>query len=87
MMEKFNFGTASIYELGEKMSEMLKRYGVDSDTSVEITLKSDEFRKVDEDLFYRNRKDEDEKFVPSEGEINVRVENIIIIIKESAEKQ
>ena len=84
-MDKFNFGAANIYEFGEAMNDIFMKMGVESDIKVEIPLDKDKFRKVDEDLFYRNRTDEKLDFVPSEGEIKVKVENINITIKESVE--
>jgi hypothetical protein len=41
---------------------------------------------VDEDLFYRNRKDESEKFVPSEGEIDITFKGVNMIIKKKSGK-
>lgn len=84
-MDKFNFGAANIYEFGEAMNDIFMKMGVESDIKVEIPLDKDKFRKVDEDLFYRTRTDEKLDFVPSEGEIKVKVENINITIKESVE--
>lgn len=79
-MEEFNFGYISIIDLGRTISEKLSEYGV---PGCEITVYLDEenFKKVDEDLFYRNRKSEEDEFIPSEGEINVKYDEVIIIIK------
>ena len=84
-MDNFSFGAVNIYELGEELSRKLNKNGVTSDVTLTIPLKKNEFKKVDEDLFYRVRENEDEKFVPSEGEINVRVENVILIITENGD--
>ena len=46
-----------------------------------IYLNDEEFGKVDEDLFYRNRKDENEEFIPSEGEIDITFEGVNMKIK------
>ena len=84
-MGDFNFGAANIYEFGETMSDTFRKMGVESGIKVEIPLDKDKFRKVDEDLFYRTRTDEKTDFIPSEGEIKVKVENINITIKESVD--
>jgi len=84
-MDNFSFGTANIYELCEEIVKRLNKDGITNDVTLTIPLDKDRFKKVDEDLFYRMRENEDEKFIPSEGEINVRVENVVLIITENGE--
>ena len=79
-MEDFKFGTASIFELGQMISSKLNEDGVTQQSELYIYLNEDEFKKVDEDLFYRNRKDESQEFIPSEGEIDINFDNVNIII-------
>ncbi len=81
-MEEFKFGTASIFELGQNISSKLNEDGVTQQSELYIYLNEDEFKKVDEDLFYRNRKDESQEFIPSEGEIDINFDNVNIIIKQ-----
>lgn len=81
-MEEFKFGTASIFELGQIVSSKLKEYGIAQQSQLYIYLNNEEFNKVDEDLFYRNRKDESQEFIPSEGEINVNFDGVKVIIKQ-----
>lgn len=81
-MEDFKFGTASIFELGNIISSKLNEDGVTQQSELYIYLNEDEFKKVDEDLFYRNRKDESQEFIPSEGEIDINFDNVNIIIKQ-----
>ncbi len=85
---EFNFGTNNIVELGTLITNDLKRYGIKEKAELTIYLGKEEFKKVDEDLFYRNRKDENEEFIPSDGEtiINFEGVKILIIEKESADK-
>ena len=80
-MEDFKFGTASIFELGNIISSKLNEDGVTQQSELYIYLNEEEFKKVDEDLFYRNRKDESQEFIPSEGEIDINFDNVNIIIK------
>jgi hypothetical protein len=84
-MDRFNFSTANIYELCEEIVERLNKDGITNDVTLTIPLEKDKFKKVDEDLFYRTKKNDDEEFVPSEGEINVRVENVVLIITENGD--
>lgn len=85
---EFNFGTNNIVELGTLITNDLKRYGIKEKAELTIYLGEEEFKKVDEDLFYRNRTDENEKFIPSDGEtiINFEGVKILIIEKESADE-
>ena len=78
---EFKFGTMSIFELGQFISSKLKEdVAIQSILTVYVT--SEEFKKVDEDLYYRNRKDESQEFIPSEGEIDINFELVKIIVKE-----
>lgn len=79
---EFKFGTMSIFELGQFISSKLKEDGVTIQSELTVYVTSEEFKKVDEDLYYRNRKDESQEFIPSEGEIDINFELVKIIIKE-----
>ena len=81
-MEDFKFGTASIFELGQIISSKLNEDGVTQQSELYVYLNEEEFRKVDEDLFYRNREDESQEFIPSEGEIDINFDNVKIIVKQ-----
>lgn len=52
----FKFGTLSIFEVGQMISERLKEDGVTNQAELYVYLNEDEFKRVDEDLFLRNRK-------------------------------
>lgn len=83
----FKLGTIGIFELGEMIVKKLHENGVTEKSELIVRLNKEEFEKVDEDLFYRNRKNEDEEFIPSEGEIDINIDSlkIIIITKEKEE--
>lgn len=81
---EFKFGTMNIFELGQMVSSKLKDDGVAHQSELYIYLNSDDFKKVDEDLFYRNRKSIDDEFTPSEGEIDINFDGVKVIIKERA---
>lgn len=82
MVMAFKFGTMSILELGQFISSKLKEDGVTIQSELTVYVTSEEFKKVDEDLYYRNRKDESQEFIPSEGEIDINFELVKIIVKE-----
>lgn len=79
---EFKFGTMSIYELGQFISNKLHDDGVKEQAVLTVYVNNEEFKKVDEDLYYRNRTDEKQEFVPSEGEIDINFELVKIIVKE-----
>jgi len=81
----FKFGYVGIIDLGSVVSEKLAEYGVGDETTITINLNEEEFKKVDEDLFYRNRKSEEDEFIPSEGEIDIKYDSVRIIIKKKTE--
>ena len=70
-MREFSFGSNSIAELGNYVNGFLAEHGMKGPSELRVTVGKDEFRKVDEDLFYRNREDGDKEFIPSEGEVDV----------------
>ena len=78
----FKFGTMSIFELGQFISSKLKEDGVTMQSELTVYVTSEEFKKIDEDLYYRNRKNESQEFIPSEGEIDINFELVKIIVKE-----
>ncbi len=78
----FKFGTMSIFELGQFISSKLKEDGITIQSELIVYVTSEEFKKIDEDLYYRNRKDESQEFIPSEGEIDINFELVKIIVKE-----
>lgn len=79
----FKFGTMSIFELGQFISSRLKEDGITIQSELIVYVTSEEFKKIDEDLYYRNRKDESQEFIPSEGEIDINFELVKIIVKEN----
>lgn len=81
-MSEFNLGSLSIFSIGDVLSETLREYGVREKADLTIYVNEEEFKLVDEDLFYRNRKDESEEFVPSEGEIDINFEGVNMVIKQ-----
>lgn len=76
----------SIFELGRTISSMLGGYGVTQKSELTVYLDDEQFNKVDEDLFYRNKKSDKDEFIPSDGEININFDNVIIVIKKRNEQ-
>ena len=72
----------SIFELGQLISAKLKDDGITQQSELYIYVDKEQFKKVDEDLFYRNKKSDNQEFIPSEGEIDINFEGVKVIIKE-----
>lgn len=79
---EFKFGTMSIFELGQLISAKLKDDGITQQSELYIYVDKEQFKKVDEDLFYRNKKSDNQEFIPSEGEVDINFEGVKVIIKE-----
>ena len=78
----FKFGSMSIFELGKMVSGAIHQDGVTQKAELIIYLNEEEFKRVDEDLFYRNRRGDREDFIPSEGEIDINFDGVKIIVKQ-----
>lgn len=89
MEKEYKFGAVNIAELASTLQEKLTEYGITKKSILTVCLDTDEFKKVDEDLFYRMNEDNEEKgeFIPSEGEIKVTFNNLEIdVIEERTEE-
>lgn len=84
---EFRLNTFNIHELMLVVCDKLKELGVTNKASLLIYVTKEQLKKIDEDLFYRNRKSDDEEFIPSEGEIYVNFDNLTVIIREEGYKE
>ena len=74
MESKFNLSSSNIEKIGVSLSNNLQEVGV-------RRLSDKEFKKVDEDLFYRNKKSDDSEYVPSDDEVLVSFDNVNVVIQ------
>lgn len=77
-MSELNLSSSKIFELGNYITRFLSENGVSTENDLVIKVTSDELRKIDEDLYFRN-KPEGKDFVPSENDLIVKFENLNII--------
>lgn len=68
-----------LFELGEKLDKRLHDDGISEKSILELKVSTDELKKIDEDLFYRNNP-KDTEYIPSEGEVLVNFKNLTIKI-------
>ena len=78
---EIKFGSISIFELGQLISTKLRDGGITNQSELFIYVNDNDFKKIDEDLFYRNRKDESQEFIPSDEEIIINFELVKVVIK------
>lgn len=74
--------TSTITELLETIDAKLKELKIMEKCEVSFEVRQEDFRKIDEDLFYRLRQDDDTEFVPSTEDLYVNYgERLAIKIK------
>ena len=88
MTNEITLNSIKIYELGEYIAKFLNENGLHKENDLVINVTKDELRKIDEDLYYRN-KPEGKEFVPSDNDIIVKFDNLNIIFtyEEEIEKK
>jgi len=67
-----------IFELGAYIAKFLSENGLNKENDLVIKVTKEELKKIDEDLYYRN-KPSGEEFVPSDNDVVVKFENLTII--------
>ena len=79
-----NLSTEELFELGSFVSDKLIKKGIEKDATITILVDETSFRKIDEDIFFKLKKQEvisDDEFIPSESEINLSFPKLNILIK------
>jgi len=73
-----------LYELGEYIGEILIKNKVEKKATLTISVSDDDFKKIDEDIFYKLRAkgvySEDTEFEPSEDKIELDFNGVNIEI-------
>ena len=75
---ELSLSSIKIYELGEYITKFLSDNGLTREKDLVINVTKEELKKIDEDLYYRN-KPEGKEFVPSDNDVIVKFENLNII--------
>lgn len=75
---ELTLNSIKIYELGEYITKFLHDNGLTMENDLVIKVTKENLRKIDEDLYYRNKPDGDE-FTPSDNDVIVKFENLNII--------
>lgn len=74
--------TNKISEIGNYISEQMRELKI-NDSTLNINVDVESFKKIDEDLFYRmNENNKEKEFIPSEKEIIISFPNVKLIINE-----
>ena len=77
-MKELTLSSNKIFELGEYIAKFLLDNGLDRENDLVIKVSKEWLKKIDEDLYYRN-KPKGEEFVPSDNDVVVKFENLNII--------
>jgi hypothetical protein len=84
---ELSLNSMKIFELGEYIAKFLNDNGLTKENDLVIKVSKEELKKIDEDLYYRN-KPEGKEFIPSDNDVVVKFENLNIIftVEEKPEK-
>jgi small-conductance mechanosensitive channel len=83
-MSNINLNRNTLIELGNKISEILTKSNVKDSSVLHIKVDENSFKKIDEDLYYRND-EKKEDFLPSENEIILKDPEPFIKVYEYAD--
>ena len=75
---ELTLNSIKIYELGEYITKFLHDNGLTIENDLVIRVSKENLKKIDEDLYYRNKPDGNE-FIPSDSDVVVKFENLNII--------
>jgi hypothetical protein len=75
---ELTLNSIKIYELGEYVTKFLHDNGLTIENDLVIRVSKENLKKIDEDLYYRNKPDGNE-FIPSDSDVVVKFENLNII--------
>ena len=78
-MNNIKLDKNTLIMLGNTVSEILSKANVKEESILHIKVDEHSFQKIDEDLFYRNE-DTNKEFQPSENEILLKFNNLLIFI-------
>lgn len=78
--------SSKIYELGEYIAKFLNDNGLRLENDLVVKVTKEELKKIDEDLYYRN-KPEGQEFTPSDNDVIVKFDNLNIIFTVEEEEE
>ena len=80
-MDEIKLDKNTLIQLGNSLFDVLHEVNVTKDCQLIINVDNVSFKKIDEDIYYRDNKDENKNFEPSENEIVLKFHNLKIIIR------
>ena len=83
---ELTLNSIKIYELGEYISKYLNDNGLTQENDLVVNVTKEQLRKIDEDLYYRN-KPEGQEFTPSDTDVIVKFENLNMIFTSEKEQE
>ena len=83
---ELTLNSMKIFELGEYIAKFLNDNGLSKENDLVIKVDKTQLKKIDEDLYYRN-KPKGEEFIPSDNDVIVKFENLNIIFTTEEETE
>lgn len=80
-MNEVKLDRNTLINLGATISDTLLKANIKEESYLKIIVDDISFKKIDEDLFYRGENDEKKEFEPSEDNIQLKFNNLLIIIE------
>lgn len=80
-MNEVKLDRNTLINLGITISDTLLKANIKEESYLKIIVDDISFKKIDEDLFYRGENDEKKEFEPSEDNIQLKFNNLLIIIE------
>lgn len=80
-MNEVKLDRNTLINLGTTISDTLLKANIKEESYLKIIVDDISFKKIDEDLFYRGENDEKKEFEPSEDNIQLKFNNLLIIIE------
>lgn len=85
-MNEVKLDRNTLINLGTTISDTLLKANIKEESYLKIIVDDISFKKIDEDLFYRGENDEKKEFEPSEDNIQLKFNNLLIIIEKKIKK-
>lgn len=80
-MNEVKLDRNTLINLGTTISDTLLKSNIKEESYLKIIVDDISFKKIDEDLFYRGENDEKKEFEPSEDNIQLKFNSLLIIIE------
>ena len=79
---EIRFNSDELIELGKQIESKIVEWGLEKDKqTLELIIPKEIFKKLDEDLYYRQNADKKEEYVPSDNKLMLSFDYLNINVK------